>query len=119
MAPASSPALRPSRMRTRPLKLEDRAEWLRMLLALYPGSRVAEHQADVEAYLQGRSDDMPAAVFVCDGGMGGTGPIGPIGLIGPASAHPPIRPCAHPPIRPLANAYTGAGFRSPKPRWCQ
>ena len=63
-------------MTIRLLKLEDRAEWMRMLLLLYPDSAPADHTPSVDAYLSGRQigELIPAAVFVverADGRLGG------------------------------------------------
>lgn len=54
----------------------DRAEWLRMLFGLYPGTVAADHVPSVDAYLSGELLDelIPSAVFVvqrADGTLGG------------------------------------------------
>ena len=58
--------------KVRPVEREDRSEWLRLLLALYPGSTAADHTAGIEAFLAGSETDelVPSAVFVAtrDGG---------------------------------------------------
>lgn len=63
-------------MHVRLVKPEDRAEWLRLLLGLYPHHPEPEHAPVVDAFFAGspHPELLPAAVFVCerpDGGLGG------------------------------------------------
>lgn len=63
-------------MRIRPVQPRDRAEWLRLLLALYGGSQESDHLPSIDAFF-GAADSgslLPAAVFVgerADGGLAG------------------------------------------------
>ena len=60
-------------MRTRYAQAADRAEWLRMLRALYPHHPEAEHTPAVDAFLHAESTPflLPSAVFVCERPEGG------------------------------------------------
>jgi aminoglycoside 6'-N-acetyltransferase I len=51
-------------MRVRRAELRDRAEWLRMRLALWPHA-VAEHADAIDAFLAGRSSDLDE-VLLCE-----------------------------------------------------
>jgi aminoglycoside 6'-N-acetyltransferase I len=55
-------------MKTRLVEPRDRAEWLRMLLALYAGSSERDHVEQVDPYLAGEIAGCPAhvAVFVVE-----------------------------------------------------
>ncbi|HSU16104.1 GNAT family N-acetyltransferase [Longimicrobium sp.] len=55
-------------MRIRPVQPGDRAEWLRMLRALYDGTVEADHAEDVDGFLAARPAGRPhtQAVFVCE-----------------------------------------------------
>lgn len=55
-------------MGIREVRSEDRAEWLRLLLNLYPGSNEADHAALIDAYLLGSTSEflLPSAVFVSE-----------------------------------------------------
>lgn len=63
-------------MRIRCITAEDRAEWLRLLVGLYPNHPESEHTPVVDAFLSGtpHPELLPTEVFVCerpDGGLGG------------------------------------------------
>jgi aminoglycoside 6'-N-acetyltransferase I len=63
-------------MKVRVAAEADRAEWLRMLLALYPGSSGMDHEPAIAAYLNDRPSRelIPAVVYVLErqgGGLGG------------------------------------------------
>ncbi len=63
-------------MHIRPVTLADRAEWLRLLLALHEDSTAEEHIPSVDAYLAGASigELLPTIVLVAArpaGGLGG------------------------------------------------
>ena len=55
-------------MRIRSIHLHDRAEWLRLLLGLYPHHPESEHIPSVDAFLSGTPHDelVAAEVFVCE-----------------------------------------------------
>ena len=58
------------------MELTDRAEWLRMLLSLYPDSVESDHASSVDAFLARAAHDelLPSEVFTIDrdgGGLGG------------------------------------------------
>lgn len=57
-----------SGLRARLATLEDRAEWLRMLFGLYPGSAESDHVPSVDAYFSGADvgELLPSAVFVLE-----------------------------------------------------
>lgn len=52
----------------RPVQPSDRAEWLRLLLALYPDHPLSEHVPAVDAFFARRPHQelLPSAVFVCE-----------------------------------------------------
>ena len=52
----------------RPVRREDRPDWLRMRVALWPGSPAREHDGEIEAFLEG--DRARAEVFVAEAGPG-------------------------------------------------
>jgi aminoglycoside 6'-N-acetyltransferase I len=64
-------------MGIRPIRPDDRAEWLRLLTSLYPHHPESEHIPGVEAFfshISGSGLHLPAEVFVyerADGGLGG------------------------------------------------
>ena len=60
-------------MNVRAARPEDRAEWLRLICALYAARDEAEHAADIDAFFAGRPAGRPhlAAVFVCAHPSGG------------------------------------------------
>lgn len=55
-------------MRVRLIELSDRAEWLRLLVQLYPDHPAAEHVPAVDAYISLTPCDelLPSAVFVAE-----------------------------------------------------
>ena len=55
-------------MHIREIQAGDRAEWLRLLLALYAGSRESDHAPIVDAFMEERGCQwlVPSAVFVCE-----------------------------------------------------
>lgn len=60
-------------MRIRPLRSEDRDEWLRLLSGLYADVPLADHIPPVDAFLaRARVDELiPTEVFVCERAEGG------------------------------------------------
>jgi len=53
-------------MRIRPVQAGDRADWLRMLRGLYPGTVDDDHAEDVDGFLSGHPPVHTRAVFVCE-----------------------------------------------------
>lgn len=60
-------------MRVRPVQPADRAEWLRLLVALYPHYPEAEHTLALDAFFAGtpHRELLPEAVFVSENDQGG------------------------------------------------
>lgn len=60
-------------MHVRPVGPGDRAEWLRLLVGLYPHHPGSEHEPVVDAFLGNtpHPELLPAAVFVCERPEGG------------------------------------------------
>ncbi|HEX2189449.1 MAG TPA: GNAT family N-acetyltransferase [Longimicrobiaceae bacterium] len=63
-------------MRIRTVQPSDRAEWLRLLVGLYPPHAESEHVPSVDAFLAGAPSPelLPSAVLVCErpgGGLAG------------------------------------------------
>lgn len=60
-------------MHIRPIRPDDRAEWLRLLLGLYPGQPESDHVPGMDAFLAGEPlpELLPSEVFVCERSGGG------------------------------------------------